>query len=262
MLERSLIIRIVLFMLSCDTSIADLDETTSPAVNGSLEAFSVIVPSPTGTLILFMDTKDIVVEFNFTLECSSSDEKFVLKSTVDDVDRVNLRSNDVIIDCKSRVVDTALESASNVSSTSHVYASFDKNFGGKMRYVVHGVIPLTMDAIMIGRTFITFTLQTNASASVIDTSINYKVPVSILRTMRPIDTAFRVVIYVFLVFVNLAFGAKLDLKVVKENIKRPVAPIIGLVGQFIVMPMVSTVIPVHTEPRVNKKKNMYKANTF
>lgn len=57
--------------------------------------------------------------------------------------------------------------------------------------------------------------------------------------MRPIDKAFAgsVAILVSLIYVN--FGAALDLKKLKEIIRRPIGPCIGLCGQFLAMPLLS-----------------------
>lgn len=216
------------------------EKTMMVVANQSLEHFHVNVPN--GILILFMETENVKISFNFTVECESTGEKYILRAKVDDIGLVKLRASDVLVDCSERIIDTTPVLVNNVSSSNPTYATHDNENMRKRRYVVHGAIPLTMDVDMIGKTFITFVLQSNSSTDNTDKNHNYKIPLSVLRTVRPIDTAFRIIIYVFLVFVNLAFGAKLDLDVVKENIKRPLAPVIGLLGQFVAMPLVSETI--------------------
>ena len=48
-----------------------------------------------------------------------------------------------------------------------------------------------------------------------------------------------VAILVPIIFVN--FGCALDLNVVKENFTKPVGPLIGMVCQFLFMPLVSII---------------------
>jgi hypothetical protein len=68
---------------------------------------------------------------------------------------------------------------------------------------------------------------------------NHIFNVVVFRKQGVLDMLFRVFIYIFLIFVTLAFGCKLDLNVVKENLRRPIAPAIGIVCQYVLMPMVS-----------------------
>ena len=62
---------------------------------------------------------------------------------------------------------------------------------------------------------------------------------TVIRESRAIDKAFTfsVVGLVCLMYVNM--GAALDLTIVKENIRRPIGPVIGFMSQFVIMPLVS-----------------------
>lgn len=64
-------------------------------------------------------------------------------------------------------------------------------------------------------------------------------PLTVIRADRAIDHAFTgsVAVLVSLLYIN--FGAALDLTKLKGIIKKPVGPVIGFCGQFIVMPLVS-----------------------
>ena len=66
-------------------------------------------------------------------------------------------------------------------------------------------------------------------------------PVTVLRNIRLIDKIFMGLMTVFLFLITLGFGCKLDLGIVKECLKKPVAPGIGFGCQYIVMPLVSSV---------------------
>ncbi|XP_059164949.1 ileal sodium/bile acid cotransporter-like isoform X2 [Physella acuta] len=59
------------------------------------------------------------------------------------------------------------------------------------------------------------------------------------RRERPIDIAFNVVVVLLVVLTNVGMGAKIDFEVVKSELRRPIAPAIGLCCQFIIMPMIS-----------------------
>lgn len=68
-------------------------------------------------------------------------------------------------------------------------------------------------------------------------TLNEKFVVSILRSMRAIDVVFRYVIMVFIIIITMGFGCKLDLGIVRECIKKPIAPGIGFCCQYLVMPL-------------------------
>ncbi|CAH0401641.1 unnamed protein product [Chilo suppressalis] len=63
--------------------------------------------------------------------------------------------------------------------------------------------------------------------------------VTVLRPERVIDTVFTtsVAVFVSLIFIN--FGCAMHWPTVKEVMKKPIGPIIGMVGQFLFMPLMS-----------------------
>ena len=63
--------------------------------------------------------------------------------------------------------------------------------------------------------------------------------VAVIREDRALDTIFLITIIVLLLIANVGMGCKIDLDVVKEVLRRPIAPTIGFCCQFIVMPLVS-----------------------
>lgn len=62
--------------------------------------------------------------------------------------------------------------------------------------------------------------------------------VTVIREQRVLDTVFTVCVAVFVSIFNINFGAALDLGALKGILKKPVGPVIGFVGQFILMPLV------------------------
>ncbi|KAK0051529.1 ileal sodium/bile acid cotransporter [Biomphalaria pfeifferi] len=59
------------------------------------------------------------------------------------------------------------------------------------------------------------------------------------RRHRPIDVAFNIVLILLVVLTNVGMGAKIDLNVMKSELRRPIAPAIGLCCQFVIMPLIA-----------------------
>ncbi|KAH3776382.1 ileal sodium/bile acid cotransporter-like [Dreissena polymorpha] len=80
------------------------------------------------------------------------------------------------------------------------------------------------------------------------TSNTYEFSVVVRRKMRPIDQIFTIIVGIVVIVITMGFGCKLDLKVVKECIRRPVAPGVGFGCQYIVMPLlgygIARLVPV------------------
>ncbi|KAL0860976.1 hypothetical protein ABMA27_009506 [Loxostege sticticalis] len=113
-------------------------------------------------------------------------------------------------------------------NTTHILTETDAingNWTGKLR--VHGVF--------LGRTDIGVQAKRNGEVSTADETI----PVVVTRPERVIDTIFTasIAIFVSLIFIN--FGCAMDWPTVKEVLRKPIGPIIGLIGQFIFMPLMS-----------------------
>ena len=63
--------------------------------------------------------------------------------------------------------------------------------------------------------------------------------VSVIREKRAVDTVFLAVILIIVLLANVGMGCKIDVEVVKEVLRRPIAPLIGLLCQYLLMPGVS-----------------------
>jgi len=73
----------------------------------------------------------------------------------------------------------------------------------------------------------------NASLPVVDYHV------SVVRKQRFIDQLFRAVASIVLICANVGMGCKIDLAVVKEILRKPMAPAIGFCCQYLIMPLVS-----------------------
>ncbi|CAH2059370.1 unnamed protein product, partial [Iphiclides podalirius] len=69
--------------------------------------------------------------------------------------------------------------------------------------------------------------------------VNGTIPVTVLRPERVIDTIFTssVATFVSLIFIN--FGCAMHWPTVKEVLRRPIGPLIGMCGQFLFMPLMT-----------------------
>lgn len=67
-------------------------------------------------------------------------------------------------------------------------------------------------------------------------------PLTVIRQNRAIDHAFTGSVAVLVALLYINFGAALDVKNLKGIIKKPIGPLIGFCGQFIVMPLVSLLV--------------------
>ena len=205
--------------------------------NVTTKMFSVKGSSPSGLIILFMDETGPPQTFNFTLHCSDKESRYFLKTFSDDPSLVMVTADDTVIDCANstpEIVPLVPETPPGNPS----YTSVENE-----RHLLQGSKTVHFKADMIGRTFISFVLFNDSGAYFYK---EVKLPVTIFRNLRIVDYAFQILVYVFLIFVTLAFGCKLDLTIVKENLKRPIAPCIGLGCQFVIMPMVSVLNASYT----------------
>lgn len=63
--------------------------------------------------------------------------------------------------------------------------------------------------------------------------------VVVTREDTVLNTIFTATVIVLVCLANVAMGCKTDILVVRETLRKPIAPVTGLLSQFIIMPMVS-----------------------
>jgi len=73
----------------------------------------------------------------------------------------------------------------------------------------------------------------NASLPVVDYHV------SVVRKQRLIDHLFLGLVSVMVICANVGMGCKIDMAVVKEVLRKPIAPVIGFSCQYLIMPLVS-----------------------
>ncbi|XP_033754598.1 ileal sodium/bile acid cotransporter-like [Pecten maximus] len=112
--------------------------------------------------------------------------------------------------------------------------------------VLSDTVNLQLSGVLLGRSDLVISIRRSSPDNDV---ISENGTVSILsfpfvvnRNMTALDQIVQVIVYIFLIFITLAFGCKLDLKVVKESIKKPIAVGIGLGCQYIIMPLLGYAI--------------------
>lgn len=206
---------------------------------------------------------DFTASFDYSLVCASRNVSFLLKVAVSD--RQNLVINgisDFRISCEN-AEESEIEVIPGKEFGSNENVETEPETVLRKIYIADGSIDVQMQSGIIGYSDVTFSIQTvnsdsvnttsysdsgtspsarNASSFIIlDPETSYKTltyTISIVRKVRPVDKLFRLIVYAVQIFVATGFGAKLDLQLVKENLWRPVAPGIGLVCQYLLMPLV------------------------
>ncbi|XP_070178201.1 sodium/bile acid cotransporter 5-like [Littorina saxatilis] len=63
--------------------------------------------------------------------------------------------------------------------------------------------------------------------------------VTVMRVMRPVDYAFRIILYGFVILNTVGMGCKTEVSVVKEVLRKPIAPAIGFLCQYLLMPLIA-----------------------
>ena len=66
-----------------------------------------------------------------------------------------------------------------------------------------------------------------------------EVQISVIRKERIVDHLFVAVVTLLMMLAYVGMGCAVDLGTVKEVLKKPVAPIIGFMSQYVIMPLVS-----------------------
>ncbi|XP_050395539.1 ileal sodium/bile acid cotransporter isoform X1 [Patella vulgata] len=110
-----------------------------------------------------------------------------------------------------------------------------------------GEVSFKVTGKIIGRTYLNVLVREHESNNGANETLLEKFELIVTRVSRPIDTAFNVVIITLVVVATMAMGCKIDPEVVKATLKRPVAPVIGLLSQFLFMPTVSFLAAYYLE---------------
>lgn len=103
--------------------------------------------------------------------------------------------------------------------------------------------------LFLGRTAVRIKYTAYNSAELPDDSVDLEATnttaestwmhVAVVRKDRMIDHIFLGLVTLMVIIANIGMGCKIEMPVVKEVLKRPIAPIIGFCCQYLIMPLVS-----------------------
>lgn len=99
---------------------------------------------------------------------------------------------------------------------------------------------VTVQGIFLGQSEIYVKLKVPNSNET--EQVKEKLDVIVMRHKRTIDHVFTGTVALLVSILYINFGAALDLKVVKSILLRPVGPVIGFCGQFLLMPLIAYVL--------------------
>ncbi|MEW8547369.1 MAG: hypothetical protein AB2693_27995, partial [Candidatus Thiodiazotropha sp.] len=199
-------------------------------------------------IIVMMD-ETLMVTLNYTIPCHNRQDSYSIQAMSGDTELFVLKGNTTFtISCgDAQHIDIAIKGQTN----SDFNETGKYNTVNSTKIAARGSVQLNLHGILLGITKLevklkhigsSLTTGTNStdvnensnSRNVIDRSFN----VDVLRVLRPIDEAFKVIVGCFISIVIMGFGCGLDLEAVKECLKKPIAPGIGLGCQYVLMPLV------------------------
>ncbi|XP_038219547.1 solute carrier family 10 member 6-like [Zerene cesonia] len=98
---------------------------------------------------------------------------------------------------------------------------------------------LRVNGHFLGRLEVSIENRRVSSAGTVVLPVIGTLPVTVVRPQRVIDSIFTtsVAVFVSLIFIN--FGCAMHWPTVKEVLKKPIGPAIGMCGQFLFMPLIS-----------------------
>ncbi|XP_067944392.1 ileal sodium/bile acid cotransporter-like [Watersipora subatra] len=97
-------------------------------------------------------------------------------------------------------------------------------------------LSFTSTAVYIGYSNLKFYSQSNETT---DDEYLGVVLLRAIRPHRPVDTAYNLSIMILVTIVMLATGNDLEFETIKEHLKKPKAPIVAVLAQFTIMPLIS-----------------------
>lgn len=218
-----------------DRNFEEINKTMETGYIGSgkneeklLDIFSVERSTLEPEIQMYMD-REMVASFNYTIACKDLTSAYAITVT---------SRNPKILQVPEMTVHVSCSNAS----------LWDANLTSQMRfanktYIIDGSFDVKLMSGVIGYDHLKFKLsdkELNMTESDVDYTDTYDVIV--IRKLRPVDRIFRVVVYCVQIFVLTGFGAKLDLKIVKETLRRPIAPLIGFCSQYLMMPVIACVL--------------------
>uniref|UniRef100_A0A2P2HWE9 P3 protein-like n=1 Tax=Hirondellea gigas TaxID=1518452 RepID=A0A2P2HWE9_9CRUS len=98
---------------------------------------------------------------------------------------------------------------------------------------------LDVSGVFLGFSEVRFVLSDGQDHDLKEVDSSSSVPVKVQRGAHVLDKIFVLVVILLVIIVYINMGCAIDLDVIKETLRRPVAPVVGLLTQYLVMPLLS-----------------------
>ncbi|XP_046565743.1 ileal sodium/bile acid cotransporter-like [Haliotis rubra] len=196
------------------------------AVNFTDDADLMIFPDPVPFYMFMYHSK--VVNFSYSIVCDSYDSYYDLH-VFTEIPKVAVLS-------QTGTFNLTCEDMKEGSPHPHRNAT-----------VVSGTFNISLQSDLIGRTWL-YIDSTSVNVTSVSNSTDgddaighfrFKQMITVIRPLRFLDTVVRIVVYAFIVTNTIGMGCSTDLAVVKEVLRRPFAPTIGFVCQYLCMPLIA-----------------------
>ena len=208
-----------------DTSQTDLERsvpehTVDDSMEGDeLQAFVLVRSTGETEYRMYMDSASTLT-FNYSIHCKNIMSRYIL-GVIPNVSKVlSVSKSSVNISCANSVIER--------NRTSNL----------EQIYIINGTFDVTINSGVIGQALLEFSLNEVDVNNLTSVTLSQTYDVIVIRKLRPVDTIFRLVVYCVQILVLTGFGAELDFQIVKDTLRKPVAPAIGFCCQYLMMPLV------------------------
>ena len=105
-----------------------------------------------------------------------------------------------------------------------------------------GSLNITVEARFIGKVKLLFRFAQDGR---VDTETTREYRVIVVRIRSQLMKIFIAVTAILMIILNVGFGCSIDMEVIRDILQKPIAPVIGALCQFLLMPLVSAECMIH-----------------
>ena len=197
------------------------EHTVNDSMEGNgIQAFVLVRSTGETEYRMFMDTASTLT-FNYSIYCKNIMTRYILGVIPNESKVLSVSKSSVNISCANSVIER--------NRTSDL----------EQIYIINGTFDVTINSGVIGQALLEFSLNEVDVNNLTSVTLSQTYDVIVIRKLRPVDTIFRLVVYCVQILVLTGFGAELDFQIVKNTLRKPVAPAIGFCCQYLMMPLVS-----------------------
>ncbi|XP_067944282.1 ileal sodium/bile acid cotransporter-like [Watersipora subatra] len=199
----------------------------NPANSSSTDSGFRIVPPEEGLLTIYYDYPPTLCQVLLYVDGPVKNFSISIESVTTSVATVSGES--AITRCQEKITSNVSSNANNLSHTEVTYDILQEA-GTCYNISFYG------NAVYIGYSTLKFYVRTNGSQelSYIDDLL-----LRSIRRRRPIDKVFDISFKCITIMTVMAMGTDLEFQTIRDHLRRPKAPGIALLSQFLIMPMLA-----------------------